>query len=138
MSGYLVRARQALRTAESNLDSGDTIGASSRVYYAVFDAVRAVLSAFQVADLDRIRTHRGISHLFHVAVVQTGIVDEKIARVLPRALELRLSADYGSDPSLDSDVVRDVLIEARHFVAACGRLIETIGDAKPDSQGEGS
>jgi uncharacterized protein (UPF0332 family) len=131
MSVYLARAHQALRTAQSNFAAGDTIGASSRAYYALFDAVRAVLSARELADVERIRTHRGISHVFHATVVQTGLIAEEVARVLPRALELRSSADYGSDTDLDREAVREVLANAELFIAACAKLIETSGRAEP-------
>lgn len=132
MSAYIVRARQALQTAHANLAAGDTVGASSRAYYGVFDAVRAVLSARGLADVDRIRTHRGISHVFKVTVVDAGLVEAEVARVFPRALELRLGADYGSDTDLEADTVCRVLADAALFVEACAKLVDT-GDLEGDA-----
>lgn len=124
MNAYLKRARRALRTARSNLADGDTIAAGNRVYYALFDALRAVLSARGLADLDRIRTHHGIGHVFHVSVVKAGLLDEDIARVLPKALELRSHADYGTETDLDRETVEKTLGQAAAFIDACAKLVE--------------
>jgi len=137
VSPYLVRARQALQTAHANLAAGDTIGASSRAYYALFDAVRAVLSERELADIERIRTHRGISHVFHATVVQAGLMSEDVARIFPRALELRSSADYGSDTNLDDEAVAEALAGAWLFIEACTALIETSSRSKPDADAAG-
>jgi uncharacterized protein (UPF0332 family) len=123
MNAYIVRARQALQTAQANLAAGDSVGASSRAYYGAFDAVRAVLSSRGLADIERIRTHRGISHVFKVTVVDAGLMKPEVAKVFPRALELRLGADYGADTDLDPHAVRKVLSDAVLFVEACAKLV---------------
>lgn len=137
MNVYLTRARRALQTARSNFADGDTIGASSRIYYGLFDAVRAVLSARRLANLDRIRTHKGISHVFHVTVVQAGLMDEDVAHVVPRALELRSDADYGSDPDIDREAVEKVLTDGARFIDACAKLVEFGGAEGSDGSGGG-
>jgi len=124
VSTYLERARRALRTARSNLNDGDQVAASNRVYYALFDAVRAVLAARGLADVSRIRTHQGITHVFNVTVVRAGLMEEQVARALPRALALRTHADYGSNVEIGRDTVESALAEAARFLEAAERLVE--------------
>jgi uncharacterized protein (UPF0332 family) len=106
------------------LADGDTIGASNRVYYALFDAVRAVLLARKLADLERIRTHHGISHVFTMSVVKAGLLDNEVALIFRKSLELRSDADYGSDIDLDREAVEAAVQQAATFIDACAKLVE--------------
>ena len=124
MNVYLDRARRPQCPARLTLADGDTIGASNRVYYALFDAVRAVLSARKLADLERIRTYHGISHVFTTSVVKAGLLDNEVALIFRKALELRSDADYGSDIDLDREAVEAAVQQAAAFIDACAKLVE--------------
>lgn len=124
MNVFLVRARRALKTARSNLADGDTLAAGNRVYYALFDALRAVLSARNLADLGTIRTHHGIDHVFRMSVVKAGLMEDDVFRIVRKALELRSDADYGTGPDIDPKSVEAALEEAVIFVDACAKLVQ--------------
>jgi uncharacterized protein (UPF0332 family) len=123
VSAYLIRAYRALATAQADFERGDTIAPSNRLSYPLFDAMRAVLEARGLA-VGAIRTHTGIMHVFRTEVVLPGLMDEAIARVLPRAFELRTFADYSSHTDIDAEIVRVCLDEADAFVRLASRLVE--------------
>jgi len=92
----MVKAVQAVASARALRDLGDADGACNRAYYAMFDAVRAVLLATD-AGVSATKTHKGIHVLFHDRLVRAGRVSEEIARFLKRAEIARYTADYSED-----------------------------------------
>jgi len=61
----LQKAHTALASAKLLLESGDADGACNRAYYAMFDAARAALMAFQNSDeVLTIKTHSGLISSF--------------------------------------------------------------------------
>lgn len=128
-SHFLQRARVALRSAEVLLESGDTLGAGNRIYYGVFDAVRAVLADAVGLDVVTIKTHSGIVRAFDAHVLRPSMLDRELARVIGWAMDLRLEADYGLGLSLSKTTVRTSLDQAHRFVGACAALI---ADRAPD------
>ncbi len=69
---------------------GSLTGAVNRLYYAAFYGARALLATREV-DSSR---HSGIIRLFQGHFVNSGMVDEDVAKALPRAFERRLDSNY--------------------------------------------
>jgi uncharacterized protein (UPF0332 family) len=130
MSVYLERARIALASTGTLLRNGDTIGASNRLYYAIFDAIRAVLVDVAAVDVDMIKTHHGMILTFDRRVINAGLLDRSLGKVVSTAQELRLSGDYGSELSLSDEAVRQTLADAVSFVDACAELIDVTCKAR--------
>jgi uncharacterized protein (UPF0332 family) len=98
-------------------------GAGSRVYYSIFDAMRAVISARTDLKLDSIKTHHGLFMMFERHIIATGLMDAEQARVIYRAQELRWSADYSCALQIERSAVAAVIEPATDFIEVCARLV---------------
>ena len=95
----MVKAQRALASARLLLDSGDVDGACNRAYYAMFDAARAaLLSIHAPVPAEVARTHSGLIAAFSLHLVKPGLVSVENGRSLNKVEDLRLIADYRSDP----------------------------------------
>ena len=72
------------------LEIGDFDGASSRAYFAMFDAARAALLSINVET----KTHNGVLTMFALHLVKTGLVSIELGRALKQAESYRVQADY--------------------------------------------
>lgn len=112
------KADRALASARLLLDSGDADGACNRAYYAMFDAARAALSALSIQDMaNAAKTHNGLIAAFGLQLIKPGQIPKELGKMLNRAEEVRLLADYtgGSVELTDAD---DLVDQAATFVNA--------------------
>ena len=91
------------------------LGAVNRFYYAAFYAAKAVLAT---KGLDSSK-HSGVIALFQQHFVKTGVIDQAIAKALPRAFEWRLDTDYEDFASIEDATVNDIADQVRTFVDTC-------------------
>jgi len=114
----MLKASQASISAKFLLDAGDIDGACNRAYYAMFDAARAALIAGRSpVPAEIARTHSGLISAFGLHLVKTGLVANELGRMLNRAEEIRLVADYKGD-SVELEDAREVVRQAAGFVEA--------------------
>ena len=111
----LHRARQAFQEGMTLLEAESPLGAVNRFYYAAFYAARAVLAT---KGLDSSK-HSGVIALFQQHFVKTGVVDQAIAKALPRSFEWRLDTDYEDFASIEDATVNDIADQVRTFVETC-------------------
>ncbi|MGQ0711167.1 MAG: HEPN domain-containing protein [Rhodoferax sp.] len=114
----MAKADMACTSAQALLGLGDVDGAANRAYYAMFDAARAALLASGApVEQDIGRTHSGLIGAFGNFLVKNGPVPKEVGRLLNRAHEIRLVADYNGD-SVDSTDAQEMVHQALAFVAA--------------------
>jgi uncharacterized protein (UPF0332 family) len=111
----MTKAERACASARALLDLGDADGACNRAYYAMFDAARAALLASGAPDTGR--THRGLINAFSDRLIKNGPVSKEMGRLLKRAEETRLAADYQGDVVELGDA-QQMVQQAEAFVAA--------------------
>lgn len=95
----LAKAHQALESARTLLKSGDSEGAISRAYYAMFHTARAFLVKRSIFR----HKHSAVIAAFGQAAVKTGLVPAEIHRLLIRGFEARNAADY--DPTWEGTFI---------------------------------
>jgi uncharacterized protein (UPF0332 family) len=124
MSGALTaealmsKAVRACASARALLDLDDVDGACNRAYYAMFDAARAALLASGApVQPDIGKTHSGLIAAFSLHLVKNGPIPKELGRLLKRAEEIRLVADYKGD-SVEFDDAREMVEQAEVFVDA--------------------
>ncbi|WP_206611749.1 HEPN domain-containing protein [Acidithiobacillus sulfuriphilus] len=124
MSGALTvealmsKAVRARASARALLDLDDVDGACNRAYYAMFDAARAALLASGApVQPDIGKTHSGLIAAFGLHLVKNGPIPKELGRLLKRAEEIRLVADYKGD-SVEFDDAREMVEQAEIFVDA--------------------
>ena len=117
-AALIAKATRAAASARALLDLEDVDGACNRAYYAMFDAARAALlvSSGPVPP-DFGRTHSGLIAAFGLHLVKAGPIPRDIGRLLKRAEEIRLVADYKGD-SVALDDACEIVEQAAVFVAA--------------------
>jgi uncharacterized protein (UPF0332 family) len=93
MSDYWQKAEEAANAARMLIAAGSVDAAVNRAYYAMFDLAKAVLKEIDPKLVDA-KTHATILRRFSEHVVKPGIVDVEAGRILTRALQARLVADY--------------------------------------------
>ena len=117
----LHKASKALSSAQLLLESGDADGACNRAYYAMFDAARAALMAFQKSDeVLTIKTHNGLIASFSLQLVKPGLIDIELGKSLNKVEDLRLIADYKGDAITLDDA--SWAVEQAHMPPYFGQL----------------
>jgi uncharacterized protein (UPF0332 family) len=114
----MAKAEMACSSARALLDLGNLDGAANRAYYAMFDAARAALLASGApVEPDIGRTHSGLIRAFGSLLVKNGPVSKEVGRLLNRAHEVRLVADYNGE-SVEPADAQEMVEQAETFVAA--------------------
>lgn len=116
------KAERALASAHLLLADEDTDGACNRAYFAMFEAARVALRLAGLDDeLARTRTHSGLIALFSLTLVKNGRLPAQIGRLLNRAEELRVAADYAAY-AIDLAQAEAIVQDAAAFIAALTSL----------------
>lgn len=117
--GARATAAEELALAHEELAAADGLVALrmyrialTRVYFAVFHAMRAALYATGLEP----RTHSGTSHLFNLHFVKSGRVPAEASRIAARLQKYREEADYSTSFVIDESGAREELAAARALV----------------------
>lgn len=121
MNSYWEMAEDAAEEAKLLLASGKGRGATSRAYYAMFDAARAALSSVD-PDLVRAKTHRTVISRFSQYIVVAHGLDPDLGRYMNSAEDSRIAADYEQE-AFDIDEARVVVKRMEQFMQAVGAFL---------------
>jgi uncharacterized protein (UPF0332 family) len=86
----LNKAKNLLTQAELLLTNHQYDGSINRSYYAIFNAVRAVLALVRVDS----RSHQGVMSYFDRYFVKPGIFDKQFSKIVHSAFDTRQDNDY--------------------------------------------
>ncbi len=115
-SVLMSKAVRACASARALFDLNDVDGACNRAYYAMFDAARAALLASGApVQPDIGKTHNGLISAFGQHLVKNGPISKEMGRLMKRAEEIRLVADYKGD-SVELADAREMVEQAEVFV----------------------
>lgn len=124
------KAVRACASAHALFDLDDVDGACNRAYYAMFDAARAALLASGApVQPDIGKTHSGLISAFGQHLVKNGPISNEMGRLMKRAEEIRLVADYKGD-SVELADAREMIEQADEmFVEAmCAEFMPHLKD----------
>ena len=107
----LSRAEDALKGASVLIKEKLWLDALSKIYYAAFYIVSALLINMQLNP----KTHGGAKALFHKEFVLTGIIDKEFGRLYDTLLAKRFEADYEDFAIIDDDDVPKYLESVKVF-----------------------
>lgn len=117
---FLLKARESLTGAESELRQARLNNCANRSYYACFQAAVAALIR---AGIHPLNIQSGWGHAFVLSQFNGQLINRRgqfpttLRQTLPRTFALRLRADYEAQPVGRTQVVR-ALDLARVFVQA--------------------
>ncbi|MBI3180715.1 MAG: HEPN domain-containing protein [Myxococcales bacterium] len=108
----MAKAREEIKAADGLVAADLMRIAATRIYWAVFHAVRALL----YSEGFELRTHEGVHQLFHLHFVKTRRFEPAAARLLARLQKFREEADYAETYVPDVEGTKEDLAAARVFV----------------------
>jgi uncharacterized protein (UPF0332 family) len=116
----IARAREALEEAHILAESGHWNACVSRLYYACFYAISALLSKNELSS----SKHSGVRSFFNQHFVKTGIIPKETAIIYNSLYERRQEGDYEVFVSFHETDVKPWLRDAEFFVNAVIKLIK--------------
>ena len=112
-------AREFLVDAKLLLDKNSMRSASSRMYYSIFHAARAVLFRYGFQP----KTHKGTFVIFGKEVIGKELASKEHAMILSKAYSLREQADYQPLITIEKKELKGLLVQAESFLKDMKKII---------------
>jgi uncharacterized protein (UPF0332 family) len=109
---HLSKADETLAEAVHLAANNYWNGVANRLYYACFNAVKAILLNDGVAA----HSHSGLKSIFHKNYIKSQILEEKLGEILNRLMNQRDDADYKVKAKFTEEQIRPNIKEARKFI----------------------
>ncbi|SRR6266545_2308792 len=119
----LLRAEEAIESADILLKQGYLADSTSRAYYAMFHVAEALLNE---KDLS-FSKHGNVHGAFGEHFIKTGIFDKKYHKWLLAAFSRRIASDYDAAARFQSSSVKTMIDQAWDFLHAA----KTYFDSQP-------
>ncbi len=115
-------AVECLDAAKKLQECGNYKSAANRSYYAVFHAMRSVLS------LDRIdmKHHSGVISEFRRLYIKTGLFDTRLSQIISVLFDLRNDSDYDDFFTVTEEEVAEQIKNAEYFLGEIKKYLGTI------------
>lgn len=117
----LQKAAQSIREAKLLLENGMSDTAVSRLYYAAFYAINALLAEKGFNP----KTHSGTKTIFNKEFILTGKMESRFSEFYSFLMAKRFEADYDDFVFIDEGKIQALLVETEEFLAAITGKIET-------------
>lgn len=114
----LQKAKNLLNQAEILFQHQMYDGSINRSYYAIFNAIRSILS---LVKLDSSK-HSGVLSLFDKYFVKTGIFDKQYSRIAHSAFDTRQDYDYEDFSTPSETEASSQFNDAQKFIAEVERI----------------
>jgi len=115
----LQQARECLLSAELEIAANLLKASANRSYYAIFNAMRAVL-AFDKFDSKK---HSGVISQFRKNYVKTAVFPVEFSKIIDSAFEVRNDSDYQDYYIISKSDAAAQLENARAFLAAVEKYL---------------
>jgi len=120
---FLERSERSIRVAHL-LFEGELYGeATSRAYYAMFYAVKAILLSKQI----EVSKHSGVISNFGHHFVKPGLIDDKYGKMLGEAFKYRRIADYEVSVEISKEEAALHIENAEKFLGGMERFLGAEG-----------
>lgn len=116
---YLDKADHALLVAEDLMQHGHTPDAASKIYYAMFYATKALLTA---EGIDVVK-HSAVESAFGYHFAKSGRIEARFHKMLMNARKIREIADYDIDEEIVEPVASLKIEEGRAFLVEIKRVL---------------
>ena len=116
------KAKKYLKSAALLLENQDYESCASRVYYAMFYSVEALLLTKKLS----FSSHKGVLSGFGQYFVKTGIFSKEMSKNLNQAFEKRQLGDYGSSFAIEKEEAKELLENGQSFVRIITQYLEKL------------
>ena len=113
-------AFERVTVAKKMIDSGYFKDSINRSYYAIFTAVRALLSERQID----FKKHSAVIGYFRREYIKTGIFDEKFSDYIGKAFRFRNDCDYEDFIIVSREKAEEQYQHAVEFCEAVKKFLE--------------
>ncbi|HLP48730.1 MAG TPA: HEPN domain-containing protein [Candidatus Kapabacteria bacterium] len=100
------KAKRSIRAAKGLIEDEDYDFASSRIYYAIFYAMEAVLLTRNISS----SKHTGVISQFNQFYIKEGIFPKSFSKIISRLFRERQEGDYGFYVDISEE---DILIDVK-------------------------
>ncbi|MDA8215612.1 MAG: HEPN domain-containing protein [Nitrospiraceae bacterium] len=114
IKGLISRAKRYMKSARLLIKDGDYESAVSRVYYAMFYCVEALLLTKELS----FSSHKAVIAAFGQHFVKTGVFPKEMSKSLTRAFEKRQFSDYEYTFVITREDAEEILKEGKAFIAS--------------------
>lgn len=128
IKGMLSKARRYLNSAELLRRHGDFDSAVSRLYYAMFFGVEALL----LWKGKTFSSHRAVVAAFGEHFIKTGLFPKEMHHWLHRAFEKRQVSDYDYLTGISESEVEDLQQKAGLFLERTAAFLQSEGFSSAD------
>ena len=116
----LQRAKETIPEVETLIEGGFWNAAISRMYYACFYAVGALLIKHGI----EVSTHTGLRQMFGKNFVKERKFDSKLAKHYTELFEKRNKSDYNDFFDYDEETIRSLFPTTKKFVQTIENLLQ--------------
>lgn len=113
-------ANRTLAEVQLHIDNKLYNTAMSRMYYACYYAVSALLVANKITT----KSHDGVKQMFGLHFVKTGIFPPHLGRYYGNLFDKRLTGDYEDNFDHDESTVLEFYPKAKELVAAVNEKVD--------------
>ncbi|MEO6845278.1 MAG: HEPN domain-containing protein [Ginsengibacter sp.] len=113
------KAAQAIKEAKLLMENELNDTAMSRLYYAAFYAINALLAINGFNP----KTHSGTKSIFNKEFILTGKIESRFSDFYSFLMAKRFEADYDDFVFIDEKKIQSVLEETEEFVAVINAMI---------------
>ena len=117
---FIQKSEHALKVAQDLLDNGYPSDASSKIYYSMFYAAKALLKS---EGIDVVK-HSAVESALGYHFAKTGRIDPKYHRMLMDARKIREIADYDIHEEIAEPVASLKIEEGKAFLSAVKSLLK--------------
>ena len=116
----LQKSLQAIKEAKLLLENGMNDTAMSRLYYAAFYAVNALLTANGFNP----KTHSGAKIIFNKEFILTDKIESRFSDFYSLLMSKRFEADYDDFVFIDPNKIQQWLSETQEFVEVISSMVK--------------
>lgn len=116
----LLKGTRSLNVAKLLFKSGDYDFAASRLYYALFYTVEALLLSKEFS----FSKHAAVISAFYEHFVKTQIFPKKMHQLLHAMFNLRQEGDYLADMVPTKEMLKEYLSDSESFIVECKKYLE--------------
>lgn len=120
ISYRLEKSHETLKEADYLIAGGYYSTAVSRLYYACYYAVAALMIKNHIVA----QTHAGIKSMLSLHFVRPGKINIQLAKDFFRLFDLRHNNDYDDFTFCDEDTIKDLRPKSEIFITAIENIIK--------------
>ncbi len=108
----IYRAKSSIKEVELLIENDLSNAAMSRLYYACYYAVIALLISKEI----KTQTHAGVRQMFGLHFIKTGLLDKSHGNLFSEIFDMRLTGDYDDFVECSKEEVIDLLNSAKEMI----------------------